>query len=82
MGLLVWSGGRRKEDEDWQRTVGCLRSWEAECDEEWWELAKPSRHQAGVPSVTSAAAGNVSNPSTRTNNTNTRDMTGSFPVDH
>lgn len=28
----------------------------------WWELAKPTSLQAGVPSVTSAAAGNVSNP--------------------
>lgn len=48
----------------------------------WWELAKPTSLQAGVPSVTSAAAGNVSNPLHTHTNTNTGDVTSSLSSDH
>lgn len=64
VGYVGYSGveGRRKRRR-LVRSVGCLRSrGGAECDGVWWELAKPTSLQAGVPSVTSAAAGNVSNP--------------------
>lgn len=49
-------------EEDWREVWDVREVGEAECDGVWWELAKPTSLQAGVPLVTSAAAGNVSNP--------------------